>query len=204
MCSDNFHTYLSASTSVANTSIIISHEAHVTIQHTTPSGRCHQLARTLHLKRPSGNNNQEFLWLQWCHQSQHSECSPPPNDMIIRFRERQYYKDPFTRELNYTAAEENTHYHFSLSCIQKKQSSFEPAKLVTPRDISLTFVHVACLLDEFGIRVWQYCKAFTCTISTLSLHGNTIRLLFHLKYNQYIMDIPHSPFSIPLLPFHSQ
>ena len=95
---------------------------------------------------------------------------PPPHDMVIRFRERQYYKDPFTRELNYTAAEENTHYHFPLSCIQKKQSSFEPAKLVTPRDISLTFVHVACLLDEFGIRVWQYCKTFTCTISTLSLH----------------------------------
>ena len=34
--------------------------------------------------------------------------------------------------------------------------------------------------------------------------GNTIRLLLHLKYNQYIMDIPHPPFPIPLLPFHSQ
>ena len=75
MYSDNFHTYLSVPTSVENASII-NHEVHATMQHTNPSGRCHQLACTLHLKTPSGNNNQELLWLLWCHPSQHSKCFP--------------------------------------------------------------------------------------------------------------------------------
>ena len=65
---------------------------------------------------------------------------PPPHDVVIRFQERRYYKDLFTRELKYTAAEENTHYHFALSCIQEKHPSFEPAKLVIPRDISLNLL----------------------------------------------------------------
>jgi len=77
---------------------------------------------------------------------------PPPHDLVIKFRERRHYKDPYTRELKYTAAEENTHYHFALSCIRKKHPSFQAAKLVIPSDMSLTVVHVAHLLDEFGIK----------------------------------------------------
>ena len=68
---------------------------------------------------------------------------PPSHDLVIKFRERRHYKEPFTRELKYTAAEENIHYYFALSCVQKRHPSLEPAKLVVPRDMSLTIVHVA-------------------------------------------------------------
>ena len=59
---------------------------------------------------------------------------PPPHDLVIRYKEQQHYRDHITKELKYTAAAENIHYHFTLSCVQKKHPSFQPAKLIIPRD----------------------------------------------------------------------
>ena len=66
---------------------------------------------------------------------------------------RQYYRDYITKELKYTAVAiaENTYYHFIMHCVQRKHPSFQPSQLVIPRDLLINVVHVAHLMDEFGI-----------------------------------------------------
>ena len=121
-------------TSITNTNIVISNKEHDNSQHTSPSNRCNQLTCSFYFKIYSGNNDQKLLWLWGCYQTKNSNSSPPPHDLVIRYKEQRHYRDHITKELKYTAAAENIHYHFTLSCVQKKHPSFQPAKLIIPRD----------------------------------------------------------------------
>ena len=79
----------------------------------------------------------------------------PPYDIVIRYRERRYYKDTGTQMLKLTKNEENTYYHPMQKCIKMKHPLYDPSLLDVPTDVACTLlpVHKSHLLDNFGIRV---------------------------------------------------
>lgn len=83
-----------------------------------------------------------------------SNAAKPPYDLVVRYKERRYYRDPSTQALKLTN-KENTYYHFMLKCIQVKYPSFNKSDLQIPPDLAtgLLSLHKAHLLDVFGIKL---------------------------------------------------
>ena len=79
-----------------------------------------------------------------------------------------------TIELKYTAVVENTYYHFTVRCVQRKHPSFQPSQLEIQRDLLLTVAH---LMGEFGITHLYY-SILHCT------HPSKLHL--YSQYNSYI------------------
>ena len=76
-----------------------------------------------------------------------STVPPPPQDLVVRFKERRYYRDSETGTMKLTQKEEN----IMQQCILIKHPSFVPSMLVTPLDIELAAIHKCHLYDNFGI-----------------------------------------------------
>ena len=79
----------------------------------------------------------------------------PPFDIVVRYKERRYYRDPDTQTLKLTKKEENTYYHPMLKCIHMKHPSFSKSQLYIPVDLanSLLPLHRSHLFDTFGIKL---------------------------------------------------
>ena len=56
----------------------------------------------------------------------------PPYDLVVRYKERRYYRDTSTQTLKLTKNEENTYYHPMQRCIQMKHPSFNANMLYIP------------------------------------------------------------------------
>lgn len=84
-----------------------------------------------------------------------SALPKPPYDLVVRYRERRYYRDTDTQMLKLTKNEENTYYHPMQRCIRMKHPSFDPSLLDIPGHLAsaLLPVHKSHLFDSFGIRV---------------------------------------------------
>ena len=76
---------------------------------------------------------------------------PPPHDIVVRFKERRYYRDPTSQELKLTKKEENTYYHFMKQCVLLKHPGFHPSMLHVPDDMILTPLHRFHLCEQFGV-----------------------------------------------------
>lgn len=77
---------------------------------------------------------------------------PPPHDIVVSYKERRYYRDAATQELRLTPKEENTYYHFMLSCVHQKHPLFVGSMLeigeIWPLLQPIHFIH---LYEQFGI-----------------------------------------------------
>ena len=81
-----------------------------------------------------------------------SYVPPPPHDIVISYKERRHYRDPTTQELRLTHKEENTYYHFMLSCIHLKHPAFVGSMLeIGDIQPSLQPTHFIHLYEQFGI-----------------------------------------------------
>ena len=117
---------------------------------------------------PSGNGSlPKCFTLQWLTGTQIRMCygcnSPirtdvatipePPYDIIIRYKERRYYKDKATQSLKLTKQEENTYYHCMKTCILNRHPGFTSNFLYIPPDLipSLLPSHKQHVYDNFGI-----------------------------------------------------
>ena len=78
----------------------------------------------------------------------------PLFDVVVRYKEQRYYRDPDTQTLKLTKNEENTYYHLMLKCIHMKHPSFSKCQLYIPVDLtnSLLPLHKSHLFDTFGIK----------------------------------------------------
>ena len=77
----------------------------------------------------------------------------PPYDLVVRFKERRYYRDSSTQSLKLTRNEENTYYHPMPRCIQMKHPSFNARMLDIPAELEcdLMAIHKLHICDNFGI-----------------------------------------------------
>lgn len=77
----------------------------------------------------------------------------PPYDIVVRYKERRYYRDPDTQVLKLTKSEENTYYHPMLKCIHMKHPSFNKSQLYIPVDLAnnLLPLHRSHIFDTFNI-----------------------------------------------------
>ena len=76
-----------------------------------------------------------------------------PHDIIIRYKERRYYRDEATKSLKLATKEENTYYHCMKTCILNKHPGFTSSLLVIPPELitSLHPCHKLHIYDNFGI-----------------------------------------------------
>lgn len=83
-----------------------------------------------------------------------STVPSPPHDLIIRYKERRYYRDPITKDLKLTPKEQNTYYHLMKTCVLIKHPGFRPNLLHIPPDLlsSLSETHKLHIYENFGIR----------------------------------------------------
>lgn len=80
---------------------------------------------------------------------------PPPNDVVVSYKERRYYKDPSSHEMRVTQKEENTYYHVMQRCISLKHPEFHASMLKIPDSIlsSLQEIHHLHIMEQFGIQI---------------------------------------------------
>jgi len=78
---------------------------------------------------------------------------PPPYDLVIRYKERRYYRDPVTQALKLTQKEENTYYHCMKLCVLNKHPAFTSNMLCIPPDVKalLSPTHKFHLYEAFEI-----------------------------------------------------
>lgn len=82
-----------------------------------------------------------------------SNAAKPPYDMVVRYKEQRYFRDPGTHTLKLIKDEQNTYYHFMLKCIRLKHPSFNKDDLIIAPDVetNLLPLYKSLLLDVFGI-----------------------------------------------------
>ena len=82
-----------------------------------------------------------------------STIPDPPYDLVVRYKERRYYRDTATQSMKLTKNEENTYYHPMQRCIQMKHPSFNTNMLDIPAELAhdLLPIHKSHIFDNFGI-----------------------------------------------------
>ena len=117
--------------------------------------------------RPNSSVSPKYFTVQWLTGTQIRMCygcatpirtntttvPEAPYDIIIRYKERRYYKDQATKSLKLTTKEENTYYHCMKTCILNKHPGFTSSLLYIPPELISTLLpsHKLHIYDNFGI-----------------------------------------------------
>ena len=117
--------------------------------------------------RPNNTVSPKYFTVQWLTGTQIRMCygcatpihintttvPEAPYDIIIRYKERRYYKDQATKFLKLTTKEENTYYHCMKTCILNKHPGFTSSLLYIPPKLIPTLLpsHKLHIYDNFGI-----------------------------------------------------